>query len=238
MKKLIIFGCVAMLASHALPCHAGFVLTLEDTDGNAVRIDDNGTGDMSSAVGVIVFNDTLGGDTTWTINVATGISKPMLGPDADMDLNSVNVATDGPGTLFITLTDTGYDTGIANASFGVLFEVGGTTSSQGTLLAEYWGDDSNSEFGMSEMLGTLGPFSDGAFSDTGAAVWSSQDGVFSLTQRITINHSDSGRTSFNSNLTVPGDLQVLEIPEPASMSIMFLGAMIAGFGLRRREQSR
>ncbi|HUG18071.1 MAG TPA: PEP-CTERM sorting domain-containing protein [Planctomycetaceae bacterium] len=213
-------------------------MLLEDTGGNSVTIEDNGPGDMNDTIGVIVFDGTLGGDTTWTINVATGLSKPILGPDADMDLNSVNVATDGPGTLRISLTDTDY-TSVANTSFGVQFEIGGTNSSQGILLAQFWGDDSNSEFGMSELLGTLGPFGDGAFSDTGNAVWSSQDGVFSLTQRITLVHNASGRSSFNVNLTALGNPDLQEIvPEPASMSIMFLGTLLAGFGLRRRKENQ
>jgi len=220
---------VALVLGFSPIASADMILTLDDLAGNSVSITDGGTGDDASAEGAIVFNGTLG---AWTINVTTGLSKPVLGDPfaAMMDLTSVNVSSGDPGSLTIMLTDTDFELLSVAPTLLLMNEIGGTT--QGTV--EAWGylDWTNEEFGTGGLSVSQGPFGPGAFSDTATAVGTNvADAFFSLTEVVTIVHGAAGQvTSFDKLLTAM-------VPEPASMLLVGSG-LIGLTAFYRRKTKR
>src|SRR5262245_33320809 len=100
-------GLMLAFAFFGSSAFAQFRLRIEDvTNSVGVVITDNGANDSAPAIGQITFNGSIG--TNFTVNVTTGLSKPIIGTGTagQIDLNSVNVASTGPGVLRITLEDT------------------------------------------------------------------------------------------------------------------------------------
>ena len=214
---------------------AAFILTLNDstTAGpNVVIIDDDVVLDGNLDTGVIEFSGSLSG-TVWKYNYTIGFSKPVLShPDKPkvrkMDLFSVNVSSDGPGELLITLTDTDFMLPQSDR-WNFKHLIGGTTD--GTVTADAFIDLDNMESGMGLTPGTLGPFGPGAFSDTAGLQIDDPDATdpFSMTQKVTIVHTDDGKniTSFDSELIVTA-------PEPGTIAMFGVGLAVLGYAQRRR----
>src|SRR3954471_15210385 len=114
----------------ALVGNATALPTLYLSDGvNSVTVVDGGVGDSSPLAGVVTFNGSIG--LNWTLNVTTGVSKPMLGSAKQpwMDLNSVNATSKGAGSLTIMLSDNGF----GPASGKLTSKIGGTTQGKVTM---------------------------------------------------------------------------------------------------------
>ncbi len=220
-------GVVSFAAAPSVKALSTSALWLEDNLGNTVTILDDGPGDSSPGLGVIVFNGSLGGTSPWTVNVTTGLSRPVLGAvdNPHMDLNSVNVTTlTGGGTLYIRFSDVGF--GPNSSSGNPLTEIGGTTN--GTLLYETFADATNTLFGTGSALSTLGAFGSGAFSGTSGAAGFPAVSPYSLTQQVTITHTGAGQaTSFNASLSVP----------EGGATLTLLGGVLLGIGVLRRKLS-
>jgi hypothetical protein len=219
MRRLALVLAVAMILVIPTGADAGLVLFLDDQIGNTVTINDNGIGDINPLAGVVTFSGSLG---SWLVNVATGVSKPLLGPNPNIDLNSVDVSL-GAGTLIIRMTDTDFTVPAGPTGFTSL--IGGTTD--GTVVYSTWFDNANAQFGMTSPLAAAGPFGPGAFSGTfhnsGLPV-----GLFSMTQEVQITHSRGVQiTSFNAKLSVP---------EPGTLMLMGLGLLSIGFSSRRARR--
>jgi len=211
----IIVGAAVMMCVACTSVSAIATLTLQDSLGNVATVSDV-DGD-----GVVTYNAALG--SIWTVNVTTGLTKPLLG-DSDnpsMDLNSINVSTpqaqpqySRSGRLLapvdywldITFTDTGFGVGMPAT---ILADIGGTTS--GTVLYQTLMDGNL----MTSMLFNTTPFSG---SDS-AAAWMPDD--FSLTQYVRITHkSDQTRsTSFNATLNVPDGGMTLSLLGTAMLAL-------------------
>ena len=131
---LVMAGCVtAMTATKA---DAAAMLRLTDVGtATSVTITDNLAGDSNGAFGAITWIGSLG---VWTVNVSTGITKPIFVKDPHMDLNSVNTST-GAGTLIIEFTDTDW-----NGTGSVKMLIGGTTG--GTVTYDAYADPGNLPF--------------------------------------------------------------------------------------------
>jgi hypothetical protein len=219
----------ALTFAIASPADAAFKLRLTDGLGNTVTIVDGGVGDGSPpANGVIVFNGAIPGPpggSVWTVNVTTGISKPVLGGPslATMDLNSVNVSTAGAGTLTIELTDTGFLTPAGNVHASML--IGGTTA--GTVTYQAFVDAGNAEFAQTTAIGNTGALGPGAFSDTRGAALAGLVAPYSLTQVVSITHAGNGVSSFDAEVRVP---------EPSTLVVFGSGLLGLGFLLRRRRR--
>jgi hypothetical protein len=194
-------------------------LVLELSDGTTlVSVTDNEPDDLNPDEGVVLYSGTIG---VWTVNVATGVSKPVIGAvtDPKLDLNSINVSDDA-GWLGIALQDTDFS---LSPSWGgaatLISEIGGTTA--GTVEFAQFLDQEDSE-GLAVELGPFGP---GAFAGTGTDSGLLSASPFSLTELVFISHDGAGATSFNALSSV--------VPLPSAILLGLLGLGAAGVKLRR-----
>ena len=221
IKKLSFAAAIAGLGiAMAMPVHAAFKLTLTPSGGGAVTVTDGGVGDSNPDVGAITF---IGSLTGWSVNVTTGLSKPVLGSAtvASMDLNSVNVSSAGGGSLTIELTDTDFNA-LSPTSFSM--SIGGTTN--GSVTYDAYIDAGNVEFGQGTLVGNLGPYAPIAFSGSTAGGGPFAGGPFSMTQVVTITHAGATSSSF--------DAELRAVPEPGTLALFGMSILGFGIGLRRR----
>ena len=225
MRHTIVQAASVALLLGALPAaHAVPTLSFSVDGGATITCADGAACDTNAAAGVVAFSQSLG---DFTVNVTTGLSKPMLtGGDPVMDLNSVNVQVlGGPHTLTIGFSDTGFDIygGRITASYG------GTLSGTGASM-EYsaYYDAGDTLFGQGTLIAneSSGP---GAFSGSADGGWS-PSGPYSVAEIITLK-TGGGMTVFS------GDFAV-KVPEPGTLALV--GLALLGFAVvsRRRVPAR
>jgi hypothetical protein len=208
-----------------------------------MRLLSSGGGDTGVIVGTggaVGFAGVLPGDSTLFINSTTGVSKPILGSATDptMDLNSINVRI-SPETKTDVLTILLSDTNFGPSGRGSLeADIGGTLDAGMSLTARAFKDPTNTEFGMSGTVVTLGPFTNPTtktqpFAAAGSAPHGALSFPYSMTQAVIITFPPSSST-----LTVSFDFHIhnAAAPEPSSMALAGLGALgLIAYGLRRRK---
>lgn len=218
MKKWMSITAAAVVVLVAANAHAVPILQLNDLVNPLVLIEDNQVGDSNPADGAITFIGSLG---AWSFNVSTGFSYPALGWPASphMDLFSGNISS-GAGDLIIAFTDTDFSPNTT------AFEtnVGGTTGGTASFLT-FLGDF-NDPFGTDTLLAALGEFGPGPFSGT-QMTEVAPSGSFSLTLTGFFSHTGPAVTSF--------DLEVQQVPEPATVFLLGIGMVgFAGMSWRRK----
>ena len=225
IKQTLLTG-LAVLATVALSPSARALPQLQFSDGfSTVTVSDQGAGDLDANTGAIVYSGSIG---TFTINVTTGITKPVLGSASQpmLDLNSIVVTGAAAGSLTIKFSDTDFITGGPSVDFGTA--VGGVTA--GSVAFDYFASTTNTNFAADVSIassGSLsGPF---VFSDMNTAALA---GLYSLTTVATIVHTAGGQAS-SFNMTFE------QVPEAPFAPSLLLGALlVAGRAAYRRRARR
>jgi hypothetical protein len=205
----------------ATSADAQFRLRVEDLGiATGVVVTDNATGDSNPTVGVITFVGAVG---NFTINVTTGVSKPVIGGSgmsiSELDLNSVNVAA-ATGVLQLVLQDTGY--GGPDGTLDLDVGIGGVFTAPGGPIFQSWVNPANavpalgpdqSSPGLLPALGGVPVMSvsacapafapgTGAFS-TSCSTTFTKSGPYSLFTIVLASFTGAGSLSFDELLTVP-----------------------------------
>ncbi len=216
MKNLIKPALVALtVATFAVSSYAFPTLTIDDGPGGGatVVVNDGGLGDANGAAGAVTWVGSIG---VFSINVDTGLTKPVLGSATSphMDLNFVTAAT-AAGTLTLTFEDNNF-TYIG----AFLDQIGGTlTAPGGSSIIDYVLKNGN-------QVTALGPFSPGAFSGSTTAGISLVPGDV-LALRLVINMTGAGNAS--------GDKEGQSVPDGGT-TVLLLGAALSGLGLISRSR--
>lgn len=222
----------------AVSADAALVLTLDDptTIGviDVIVIDDQVPSAVSDSglistdadgsigtAGLISFSGALG---TATVDIAIGTSKPLI-TGGRIDLNSYRVDTISPGTIIMSLTDTGFGSA-TSAPTQVSAIIGGTTDGTVSFSSTYDPDDV--EFGNGDgddvTIGSTAsgnPFSETVSASIGALP--GDDNIFSLTSMVTITHDEGNSLTTLDHLTL---IDVEIVPEPATMALFGLGGLM------------
>jgi hypothetical protein len=223
IKQLFAFALLPAGLLSIEAANASFVMMLDDPNDltAATFIYDLGAGDLNPETGAITY---VGGIGAFTVNVTTGVSKPLIGP-SKLDLNSINVTGNAPGTLLVGLSDTDF----YSTSQGLLASYGGTT--QGSVSFNYLYSATNVAFGGSA-------FASDTFSATPTQLSFSRDiaatvGMsvpFSLSILAEINHTAASQvTSFDAAIT--------PVPLPATVWL-FASALFGGFFSTRKKSKQ
>ncbi|HEY5995660.1 MAG TPA: PEP-CTERM sorting domain-containing protein [Candidatus Deferrimicrobiaceae bacterium] len=217
-RALAVLMLVAAAICQAPSADAAAILYLDDGVTPTI-IGDNQSGDVNTAVGAITY---IGGLGDWSLNVSTGVSKPILGSASFpvMDLNSINI---GFGTLKIALLDDGFST--ADRYFRSTID-GNTFDSIGMISAIAGVAGSASQpFELNSIHYFDAFFGPGSFSGTGIgnAALTPSDLLF---LGVTITSFDPSTTSFDFHTAA-------QVPEPGTLALLASGLLgFAVFGRR------
>ncbi|MFZ0708085.1 MAG: PEP-CTERM sorting domain-containing protein [Candidatus Korobacteraceae bacterium] len=192
---------------------------------NTVNFDDGGTGSISfNKVGVGVWNINSGN--------AFGSDGLLMLPHL-LDLNAINMTDSGGGTssnaLKMELTLTGLT--VPLPSLTAIQAMGGTLNFGGTATytSQAWISTTNSAFcaaNCSSLTSLLSFTGTGTQGFGGSTIGTSGTvNPYSLTLVITLSSATSGHASFDSSL---------DIPEPATLSVLGAALLGLGTGIRRK----
>lgn len=254
MHRILFFTVVPILwvlIGVVMPCHADLMLRVDNLDTPEVDVfvvdqvfnlgglsmysgasPNNNTpsaADQYSQEGAVGFT---GGVGSFSMSVTVGLSGPLLGEAARMDLFNVTLSG-GSGTLVVELWDTDFHSNVVaggQTSFQTL--VGGTTD--GLFEIGTYADNSAVAFGTQYLLGG-GTFNGEAVSDglafageTVTALSSaSLSGNYALGIRASITHTGLEVTSF--------DVDLRQVPEPAAGLLALIVLLVLGSSRPRRR---
>jgi hypothetical protein len=124
-------------------------MTICATGAGCVTVLDNGAGDLdNTTTGSIIFSGVLG---AWTTNVQVGSSA---GPG----LSSIDLGSTAKAGAASTLTVTFSDINFTSTASSFNLDYSGATPVGGTATGKGWVDNTNTIFGTTTLVGSLGPF--------------------------------------------------------------------------------
>lgn len=221
---------VALIASASTQASAAMLIAVCDdatcSGGNDVIVTDNGSGDTIPAVGAASTAVSAFG---YSLLVNTSQSKPIIGSASSPQLDLTFTATTSDSILrsvYLYVSDTGF----VNSGAYTL-SLGGTNSGgSGTVTGRAYGGTTNTTLLFSNLIGTVGPETGAAYSDTSSGSFVSSANPYALTLGATITRSSAGTSTGDLNL------QVGPVPEPATWAMMLLG--FGGIGMAMRRSGR
>jgi len=227
MHRKYLFLCAVLVGTALLgaPTQADAAFTLTITDGtNTVNITDNGSGDLSSNSGRIVFDGTVG---LFDIQTSIGTSNaPGTATLAQLTINNLSISSagfTGTQTLTITLQDTGFTSPTGKA--GLESQVSTTQLPANTTVTYQSFLDSFT--GTQLSLNTVG----GTRINEDVTISSTPYTLKSVT-----SYTITGQGA-NTTLTVQTTgLTAVAVPGPAGLALALVGIPVAGFGYWRRRQ--
>lgn len=216
-----------VLALTALAPSANATLELRISDGvnPLVAILDQGGNDSCLAdVNKLCFLGSVG---DWDLTVTTGSSKNKSAPFL-LDLHGASSTTGTPTTLTVMLSDDGYGPAIQ----GLNFNIGGTLSAGGTLVAKGYGATSNAKFDLTNQIGSTMTFTPPpvAFSGgTSGAVAGITPYAITIVTELSFAGGAVGNVTYNAEID--------PVPEPSSVALLG-GILLVTAGAVRRKLSK
>lgn len=215
-------------------------LTLTSSGGETVTIDDAGVvtfGGTANCIALITCSTNgvifSAGKVTWdgvlgqfNVNTSTGISKGKTVFPTLMDLNSINAASVGAGTLTILWSDINWTSALTGSGFTLL--AGGTTANGTSDFSAYL-SGTNTLLAQTTLIGDTGLMGPGAFSKTVNGLVGPPAGNFSMTEKLVWSFTAAGSDS--------GDFSLNGVPEPASVTLLG-GVLFATVAAIRRRTRR
>jgi hypothetical protein len=200
---------------------ASAIKLLDGNTNTEVTVYDQQAGDMNPAEGAVTYIGSVG---DWMINVTTGTTQPALGTltDPEMNFSDISALSTASGTLTLWFSEVGFTTtpGQLQADFG------GTTP--GTVTYQVFQgaslfDTTSQPAPLTALTSTTSPFMGSQ------SVFLPAAGPYSLTQQVTIVHSQPGTaTSYGANVSYSS------VPDGgATLSLLGL-ALVGVAGLRTR----
>lgn len=212
MLAVMLLG-LAISSAYATP-----MLRLTIGSTTVATITDQGSGDVNPVVGAVTY---VYVGTLWSLNVSTGITKPVDGDaiQAYVHLDSVSTSTSA-GTLKLEFMETHFGPLPTNWNF---FAKLSAVLSSGSINYQAFWDQGNGNFALTNLLTDLTLSGGGGFATASSAAVPVANYPYSITQVVTLNHTASGTSSFDADLRAT--------PEPSAL-ILF-GSGLAAIGLWR-----
>lgn len=232
-----VFRLMAVVAAFAgggllgLPsvARADFELTIAEAGGPSVTVHDNGTGDLDSTVGSIVFAGSVG---DFTIQISVGTSNASAGVlPAELTINNTSISAlgfTGTKTLTITLQDTGFTVPAQGEQANLVSQVSTTQLPTGSTVT--YASALNGVYGTQLQLSSVG-----GTANSESVITPSNP--YTLTSVTTYTVQGQGLGTPISVQTT--GLTAITAPAPSGLLLAGAGIPCIGFGawLRRRTKA-
>ena len=235
---LALLACSLLIAPVAARASTNLGLQITSGASQATLCDDNvdftgcthNANDNSGSAGKINFDGSVGG---WNENTDVGLGPPLLHLRPLLDISYSQLSTNGTSDpIKIALTVIGLDLsgGFPTGLLQALQTIGGNGNHASTTISlQAFVDAQNRAFcgaGCGTALTNLLNFSSSHYDLSSSGMANAGSGPYSVTLELTIDSH-----GLDENET--GDAR-LDIPEPATLSVLGAGLLAFGTGLRKR----